>query len=85
MINLNQLRVFYCVAKSLSFTKAAEELFITQPAVTAQVKHFEDWCELKLFKKKGRGIRLTDEGEMLYQKALQLFEYENQIEEVVND
>jgi DNA-binding transcriptional LysR family regulator len=85
MINLNQLRVFYCVAKNLSFTKAADELCITQPAVTAQVKHFEDWCELKLFKKKGRGIRLTDEGDMLYQKACQLFEYESRIEEAIND
>jgi DNA-binding transcriptional LysR family regulator len=85
MLNLNQLRVFYCVAKNLSFTKAAEELFITQPAVTAQVKHFEEWCELKFFKKKGRGICLTDEGEMLYQQARQLFEYENQIENTIND
>ena len=85
MININQLRAFYCVAKNMSFTKAAKELFITQPAVTAQVKHFEEWCELKLFKKKGRGICLTDEGEVLYQHARQLFEYETQIENTVND
>lgn len=85
MINLNQLRVFYCVAKNMSFTKAAEELFITQPAVTAQVKHFEDWCELKFFKKKGRGICLTDEGDMLYQQARRLFAYEGQIENAIND
>ena len=85
MININQLRAFYCVAKNMSFTKAAKELFITQPAVTAQVKHFEEWCELKFFKKKGRGICLTDEGEMLYQHARQLFEYEAQIENSIND
>ncbi|MCP4668200.1 MAG: LysR family transcriptional regulator, partial [Deltaproteobacteria bacterium] len=53
MINLHQLRVFYHAAKNLSFTKAAESLFITQPAVTAQVKHLENHCDLKLFKKKG--------------------------------
>jgi DNA-binding transcriptional LysR family regulator len=85
MININQLRAFYCVAKNMSFTKAAKELFITQPAVTAQVKHFEEWCELKFFKKKGRGICLTDEGEMLYRQASQLFEYENQIENTIDD
>lgn len=85
MININQLRAFYCVAKNMSFTKAAKELFITQPAVTAQVKHFEEWCELKFFKKKGRGICLTDEGEMLYRQANQLFEYESQIENAIND
>jgi DNA-binding transcriptional LysR family regulator len=85
MININQLRAFYCVAKNMSFTKAAKELFITQPAVTAQVKHFEDWCELKLFKKKGRGICLTDEGEMLYRQASQIFEYEVQIEQTIDD
>jgi DNA-binding transcriptional LysR family regulator len=85
MLNLNQLRVFYCVAKNLSFTKAAEELFITQPAVTAQVKHFEECCELKLFKKKGRGICLTDEGETLHSYARQLFEYEKRVEGALDD
>ena len=85
MLNLNQLRVFYCVAKNLSFTKAADELFITQPAVTAQVKLFEECYELKLFKKKGRGICLTDEGETLYACARQLFEYEKVVESVLDD
>lgn len=85
MINLNQLRVFYCVAKNISFTKAAEELFITQPAVTAQVKLFEEWCELKFFKKKGRGIALTDEGETLYRHACEIFEHEKKLESIIDD
>lgn len=85
MLNLNQLRVFYCVAKNLSFTKAANELFITQPAVTAQVKQFEACCELKLFKKKGRGICMTDEGETLYLYARQLFEHEKLVESIMDD
>jgi DNA-binding transcriptional LysR family regulator len=85
MLNLNQLRVFYCVAKNLSFTKAADELFITQPAVTAQVKHFEECIELKLFKKKGRGICMTDEGETLFLYARQLFEYEKLVEGALDD
>ena len=85
MINLNQLRVFYCVAENLSFTKAADELCITQPAVTAQIKNFEAWCELKFFKKRGRGICLTDEGKSLYEFARKLFESERQIESLLND
>ena len=53
MLNLNQLRVFYHAAKNLNYTVAAGELFITQPAVTAQMKAFEEYCDLKLFKKGG--------------------------------
>jgi DNA-binding transcriptional LysR family regulator len=85
MINLNQLRVFYHAAKRMSFTKAAESLFITQPAVTAQVKLFEEQCNLKLFKKRGRQIYLTDEGETLYVCARRIFEYEKEIEGVIED
>ncbi|HOP48203.1 MAG TPA: LysR family transcriptional regulator [Desulfobacteraceae bacterium] len=85
MINFNQIRVFYHVAKNQSFTLAAKDLFITQPAVTAQVKAFEDFCNLKLFKKRGRGIYLTDEGTMLYHSVRQIFEYEKEIENVIDD
>jgi len=85
MINLNQLRAFYCVAKNLSYTKAAAELFITQPAVTSQVKHFEDCSQLKFFKKKGRGICLTEDGKSLYQHAVKLFEVEKIIERSLED
>ena len=60
MLNFNQIRVFYHVAKNLSFTMAAKELFITQPAVTAQIKAFEDCSNLKLYKRRGRNIYLTD-------------------------
>jgi DNA-binding transcriptional LysR family regulator len=80
MLNLYHLRVFYYVAKNLSFTRAADELCITQPAVSSQMRQFEEWCELKFFKKKGRGIRLTDEGETLFEYARKIFEFERQIE-----
>ena len=51
MINLNQLRAFYQAAKCQNVSVAAKHLFVSQPAVTAQVKLFEDSCGLKLFKK----------------------------------
>jgi len=64
---------------------AAQDLFITQPAVTAQVKSFEEYCNLKLFKKRGRRIHLTDEGKTLYEYARKIFEYEKEIEGVIED
>ncbi|MGD2184963.1 MAG: LysR substrate-binding domain-containing protein [Desulfobacterales bacterium] len=85
MLNFNQLRVFYYAAKNLNFTAAAGELFITQPAVTAQIKSFEEFCNLKLFKKRGRRIYLTDEGRSLYAYAAKIFKYEKEIEDVIDD
>ena len=85
MINLNQLRVFYEAARSGSFTGAARKLFITQPAVTAQMKAFEDHCSLKLFKKKGRRLFLTDEGATLYEYVRKIFEYEREVEDVMEE
>ena len=83
MINLNQLRAFYQVAKCQNVSIAAENLFVSQPAVTAQVKLFEENCGLKLFKKKGRNLHLTDEGKTLYKYARKIFEYERKIEDAV--
>jgi DNA-binding transcriptional LysR family regulator len=85
MLNFNQLRVFCQTARYLSCTKAAEKLYVTQPAVTAQVKLLEDSCNLKLFKKKGRRIFLTDEGKTLYDYAAKVFEYEKEIESVIEE
>ena len=85
MLNFNQLRVFYQAAKKLNFTAAANELFITQPAVTFQVKAFEEYCELKLFKKKGRRVYLTDEGEALLEYAERVFQYEKEIENAIDE
>jgi len=85
MLNFNQLRVFYYAAKKLNFTAAASALFITQPAVTAQVKSFEEFCNLKLFKKRGRKIYLTDEGKALFDYADKIFKYEKEIENVIDE
>ena len=85
MLNLNQLRVFYHAAKNLNYTVAASELFITQPAVTAQMKAFEESCNLKLFRKKGRNLFLTDEGRALFVYAKKIFKYEKEIEGAIED
>ena len=85
MLNFNQLRVFYHAAKNLNFTAAAKELFITQPAVTFQMKAFEEFCNLKLFKKRTRRMFLTDEGRVLYEYADKIFKYEKEIENVIDE
>lgn len=85
MLNLNQLRVFYHAAKNLNYTAAANELFITQPAVTFQVKSFEEYCDLKLFKKKGRRVYLTSEGKALFEYAERIFQYEKEIENAIDE
>ncbi len=85
MINFNQLRVFYHAAINESFTIAARALFITQPAVTAQIKALEECSDLKLFKKKGRNIFLTDQGKILLEYARKVFSYEIEMENAIAD
>ena len=80
MLNFNQFRIFYYAAKHLNFTRAAGDLFITQPAVTAQIKAFEEYCGFKVFKKKGRKNWLTDEGSTLLRYARSIFTLEKDIE-----
>jgi DNA-binding transcriptional LysR family regulator len=83
MINFNQLRVFYHAAKHQNLTAAARELYITQPAVTSQVKAFEEACGMKLFKKRGRHVYLTDQGRALLDYAERVFDYEKEVENVI--
>ena len=64
-VTLRQLRVFACVAKHTSFARAAEELHLTPPAVSMQIKELEQSCELPLFERAGRSVRLTMPGEYL--------------------
>lgn len=85
MLNFNQFRIFYYAAKNLNFTHAARELFISQPAVTIQIKAFEDYCGLKVFKKRGRRTWLTDEGQTLYSFAKTVFAVEKEIENTLDD
>lgn len=68
-----RLQVFNTVAKRLNFTKAGEELFITQPAVTKHIQEIENHFKVKLFERNGTKIKLTPAGEVLLQHTDQLF------------
>jgi LysR family glycine cleavage system transcriptional activator len=58
--SLNALRVFEAAARHLSFKEAANELSITQAAVSHQIKSLEDYLGVELFRRAGRGVQLTD-------------------------
>jgi DNA-binding transcriptional LysR family regulator len=69
-----RLRVFRIVAEELSFTRAAERLFLTQPAVTMQIKNLEEDLGLRLFDRTGQKITLTTAGRMLLDYARKIAE-----------
>ena len=60
-----RLKTFVCVAKNLSFTKAAQELFISQPAVSKHIQELENMYRARLFERQGNRISLTDAGRVL--------------------
>ncbi|MGB9194522.1 MAG: LysR family transcriptional regulator, partial [Azonexus sp.] len=64
-----RLQVFYAVAKHLSFTRAADALFMTQPAVTFQVRQLEEQYSTRLFERRHGGIALTPAGELAFSYA----------------
>jgi DNA-binding transcriptional LysR family regulator len=75
-----RLKVFYTVARRLNFTKAAEELFITQPAVTKHIHEIESYYKTQLFERNGTRITLTPAGAVLLEHTEQLFTIYRNIE-----
>ena len=69
-----RLQVFYTVARLLSFTKAAEELHMTQPAVTFQVRQLEEQFNTRLFDRTHNRISLTEAGKKVYECGGRIFE-----------
>lgn len=66
-INFDLYYIFYTVANNGSISKAAENLYITQPAVTLQIKKLEEQLGISLFTRTKRGVKLTEEGQVLYE------------------
>ena len=67
------LRAFEAAARHLSFTKAAQELFITQSAVSRQIRNLEEWFGVQLFTRGHRQVTLTSEGEMYRRELSEAF------------
>lgn len=70
-----QLETFICVADTGSFSKAAEQLYISAPAVIKQINSLEDSLKLQLFERTHRGLVVTEAGKSLYQDAKYLIQY----------
>lgn len=83
-LTLRQLRVFEAVARHLSFSRAAEELHLTQPAVSMQIKQLEDNIGLPLFEQLGKKIYLTDAGRELFQYSRSIAQQLKEMEEVLD-
>lgn len=75
-----RLTVFYTVAKRLSFTKAAAELFVTQPAITKHIQELESQLGMALFDRRGNQISLTTAGNVLLRHAETIMGVYRQIE-----
>ena len=80
-----RLHVFYSVARLLSFTKAAEALHMTQPAVTFQVRQLEEHFNPRLFDRTHNKISLTAAGERVYAYAEKIFELYDELENSVRE
>ncbi len=83
-LTLRQLKVFEAVARHLSHTKAAEELHLTQPAVSMQIRQLEENVGLPLFEQVGRRIHLTDAGREMYDYSCRITALLHEAEEVID-
>ena len=68
------IRSFYEVAKAGNISKAAKELYISQPAISKAISKLEDSLGLSLFTRSSRGVQLTSEGEILFEHAKEAFD-----------
>ena len=82
---LRQLQVFEAIVRLGSFTRAAEELFLTQPTVSMQIKKLTDVLGLPLFEHVGRNVEPTEAGLALYKSSRELFETLANLEMTVAD
>jgi DNA-binding transcriptional LysR family regulator len=83
-LTLRQLKVFESVARHLNYTRAAEELFLTQPAVSMQVKQLEEHLGVALFEQLGKRIHLTEAGQEVLAYARTVTQQLDELESVLN-
>ncbi len=83
-LTLRQLAVFECVARHLNYTRAADELYLSQPAVSMQIRQLEEAVGLPLFERLGRKIHLTEAGHELFFYAQVIGRQLKEAEEVLS-
>lgn len=72
--NLSGYRIFYTVAKTGNISKAAKELYISQPAISKSIQKLEESLGCELFRRSSRGVVLTEEGELLFSHVSSAFD-----------
>lgn len=77
----NKISTFLMVCKHMNYTKASQELHLTQPAVSQQIHGLEEYYQTKLFRQEGRKLILTREGELLYHASIALCQNERMLKE----
>ncbi len=85
MIELNTLRVYEAVARNKSFSKAADELFMSQPAVSQQIKLLEKYLEVKLFYRTAKEITITEYGEKILLHVMDIIEKTSHFKALVSE
>ena len=82
-LTLRQLKVFESVARNLGYTRAAQELHLTQPAVSMQIKQLEESVGIPLFEKLGKKIYLTEAGRELYGYSSSISRQLDEVDEII--
>ena len=83
-MSLNQFMVFAAVAKHRSVSRGAEELYISQPSVTQQLKLLEENYNVKLYKRSGRGIELTEAGRVFLRGVNAMLKQHEKLKQTLN-
>lgn len=84
-MDIHHLKVFSSVYKNKSFSKASEELNLTQPTISNHIKALEDELECRLFDRLGRSIMPTKEADILYNHSVELIEKANELREAISE
>jgi DNA-binding transcriptional LysR family regulator len=85
ILNINQLRAFYYAARLKSITLAAQELMVTPPAISMQVKQLEENLEIKLIFRDGNSIRITEVGQIVFERCDKIFKEIKDMEDYIED
>lgn len=83
-MDINKLKVFIAVFKKRSFSRASEELYLTQPTVSDHIRSLEEELGCRLFDRLGRSIIPTREAEILFDRAVEIVEKANNLRDVIS-
>lgn len=84
-LNLRQLRIFQAVVRHLSFSRAAEELYLSQSAVSQHIRQLEEHLGVELFVQVGKNVNLTEAGSYLMEYADKIFSLLSETQQVMDD